>query len=228
MRVGVTFDMSDLERGVASAIRDDMPFVAVLGLTELAKDVRDDLKGDIAVAFESPRPFTINSPAARPAQKRDKPPRSEEYIRSGGNTRTPAGKYLLPQVLGGARRDKGLEVALQTKGLIGRSEQMVPATGLRLNRFGNVTGAFVRRVLAELGAGGRSRYFWSNGSGRLPKGIAERRPRGRVRMIFVAVDDASYRPRFDMAARVAFHANRKATPAFRRASQRVFSRRRRR
>jgi hypothetical protein len=46
-------------------------------------------------------------------------------------------------------------------------------------------------------------------------------------MVFVAVDDASYQPRFDMVALVRRSAQRNAAQAFRRSTNQIFSRRRR-
>lgn len=70
--------------------------------------------------------------------------------RGGGDT--PASKYLLPQIEGGKRRIKRMELALQARAAMPKGWLAVPARGARLDAYGNVSRGQVAQIISQLGA----------------------------------------------------------------------------
>lgn len=150
---------------------------------------------------------------------------AEIYIRDEAFKGTPPAKYLLPQVQGGNRRLKGMEVLLQAKGAMPQGMFAVPGQGAPLDVHGNVRSGVVRQVISQLQAGGergydsnetdasrkrrKARRSNSRGDffalkqrrGRLLPGIYERFKFGGtsvLRSIFVFVRDVRYTRRYDI------------------------------
>lgn len=69
---------------------------------------------------------------------------------SAGNG-TPATKYLMPQVAGGARHVKRFERALQAAGAMPTGWQAVPAAGARLDAYGNISRGQIGQILSQVG-----------------------------------------------------------------------------
>lgn len=142
--------------------------------------------------------------------------KDDSGVSNGG---TPATVYLTPQVAGGARRLKRLELALQAKGSMPSGWQVVPAQGARLDAYGNVSRGQVMQVISQVGtellagsnrtmssdarkriaaqrrAGGRF-FVVMPGKGKQP-GVYQREFFGRnVTPVFIFVRSTSYRPRY--------------------------------
>lgn len=135
-----------------------------------------------------------------------------------GSGETPAGKYMIPNVEGGTRRLKGMEVALRMAGVLPAGWFAVPGQGARLDSYGNVSSGQVIQVLSQLRlqiVGGFSRSMTGGrgairaqkkaggtffvvypGGGKQP-GIYQREFYGRnVTPVFIFVRNVHYSPRY--------------------------------
>jgi len=196
---------------------NQVPFATASALTATANEVRTEQLDVMATVFDRPTPYTLRSLQVRPATKQllnadvgfKEAPRSSKH-------------YLLPQVEGGGRPHKPFEKWLIRKGVMASSEYAVPASGLRLNAYGNVSPGIITQILSQLSAGpdamqwetsksrkragpARSRYFIPKAGGNLRRGIWRRTGKGKVEPVFVFVANVGYQARFafyDISQRV--------------------------
>lgn len=219
-------------------------------LTRTAIEAKDAAVARMSVDLDRPTPYTRNSVRVKTATGteaaagvRNLPNPNDPFdgrlVESGylsadvfvkdasGITRkgTPATEYLMPQVVGGARRLKRLELALQAKGAMPKGWQVVPAAGARLDAYGNVSRGQVMQVISQLGtelvaganrtmstdarkrinaqrrAGGRF-FVVMPGGGKQP-GVYQREFYGHnVTPVFIFVRSTAYRPRYGFHAEV--------------------------
>ena len=170
--------------------------------------------------FDRPTPLTQKSVLYRQATKESLT--AWVFIRDEAAKGTPPSKYLMPQVLGGARGAKRFEAALRAIGVMEANEFAVPAIGYKRDAYGNVPGSTIVSILSQLKAhrdvgymmnetapsaarnrrSGKARYFVPSGYRaekamlRLPRGIYERRG-NTVRAVFMFVKQPTYRKRYD-------------------------------
>lgn len=214
----------------------DRRFAAAVAtaLTRTAASGRQVVQQAAAASFDRPTPYTLRQIrfVSASAQKlvsavgfnvaaiQDEFGRVIRFADLGpGNT--PAGEYLPPNVTGGTRRLKRMEVALQAAGLLPPGWFAVPGQGARIDAYGNVSKGQVIEVLSQLRlqmvagssrnistqarsairaqrrAGGR--YFAvpvGDTTGRQP-GVYQREFVGRnITPVFVFVRGVNYKPRF--------------------------------
>jgi hypothetical protein len=106
-------------------------------------------KKDMPSFFDRPTPFTINSMYLQLAS----PSKLEASVQWKDPAKgRSAGQYLQPEVSGGQRRLKGLEVGLQRVGQMPSGYYAIPSTSVQLDQYGNVPSALVRTVLRYLQA----------------------------------------------------------------------------
>lgn len=115
---------------------------------------------------------------------------------------------LKPHIPGGSndRASKGLEVGLRAQGKLRADEYLVPSRSMRLNQYGNITGALARKILADVRTRG-GKYTWaeirSSRTGQAVRGVwltskLRRRQLDGKALIMVAVQRPSYTTkRFD-------------------------------
>jgi hypothetical protein len=115
-------------------------------LTATARDAQKSIKSETTTRLDRPTPFTLNSTYVKPAtaQKLEAYVGFKEFAGKG----TPAGKYIQPQIHGGGRRDKGLEVGLRFAGVLPQGWYAVPGPSARLNAYGNMSAGEVVRILS--------------------------------------------------------------------------------
>ncbi|RVD65258.1 hypothetical protein [Mesorhizobium sp. M7A.F.Ca.ET.027.03.2.1] len=195
-----------------------VPFATAKALTATANEVRADHRDLLPLLFDRPTPYTLNSLQVTPATKqhlnaivgfRDSP-RSRQH-------------YLMPQVEGGSRPHKGFEKWLIGNGVMSSSEYAVPASGLRLNAYGNVSPGVITQILSQLAASPdamqwetsrsrkragstRSRYFIPKPGGALRRGIWRRSGKGKIEPLFLFVSSVGYSVKynfFDLSQRIA-------------------------
>ncbi len=186
-----------------------VPFVAAVALTNAMKDAREAERETMRSVFDQPSNFTLNSLMVRPATKQRL--QAELGFKEGGSS-IPAWKFLGPQVAGGTRRHKRFEVLLIRKGLMLEGEFAVPSTRCPRDGNGNVSGAFITRMLSALGAqsdryqnttarskrrnvGRNVEYIVFRNHGKAPDGIYLQKEKWAV-PIFLFVKGVSYSKRF--------------------------------
>lgn len=101
--------------------------------------------------IDRPTPFTLNSMFLKKAtgQKVEATVQWKEWTGSGT---MPAGKYLTPEVYGGARKQKRFERALQAAKLMPQGFVAVPTKDAPIDNYGNVPGGFITQILSYLRA----------------------------------------------------------------------------
>ncbi|MFC6838614.1 hypothetical protein [Xanthomonas theicola] len=200
--------------------RDQLPFAVMQACNATAFEIRETWKRTAPRVFDRPAPLTVNAAMYRKATK-DKL-FAEIFLRDETFKGTPPSKYLLPEVQGGGRRQKGLEVLLQAKGLMPRGHFAVIGRGATPDQYGNVRGGQITAILSQLKAQRDDYQNQSSGSvrrrasrrkrggkyfvltkqrGRLKPGIYERIDTGfgsAVRSIFFFTARATYKPRYDI------------------------------
>lgn len=234
MRITLTSNIDEVRKQFAEF--SDRRFNAAMAtaLTRTAVQVRDAVQAEMPRVLDRPTPYTTRQLRYVPARA-DRLAAAVGFnvvnvtdergatiaFRDLGPGETPAGKYLTPQIEGGTRRLKRLEVALRAVGALPDGWLAVPGQGANLDAYGNVSRGQVVQVLSQLRiqlvagsnrnmsgdvrkqiaaqrkAGGR--FFVVNpGQGKLQPGIYQREFIGRnITPVFIFVRGASYKRRFD-------------------------------
>lgn len=207
----VTLDsnVKDVIRRIESNLRDQIPFVNAYALTKTAQDVRADEIATMQRVFDRPTRFTLNALYVRPATKSDQFAVCE--FKEGFGS-IPAWRYLGPQVVGGKRSHKSFEKRLIAKGLMKPNEFAVPASHAPVDAYGNVTGAFITRMLSMLGAQNdsaqnttlkskarakaRGQYLVLREDAHVQPGVYHRKGARGIEPVFIFTRPPTYRPRF--------------------------------
>lgn len=234
MRITLTSNIDEVRKQFAEF--SDRRFAASMAtaLTRTAVQVRDAVQAEMPRVLDRPTPYTLRQLRYVPARA-DRLAAAVGFnvvnvtdergstiaFRELGPGETPAGKYLTPQIEGGTRRLKRLEVALRAVGALPDGWLAVPGQGANLDAYGNVSRGQVVQVLSQLRiqlvagsnrnmsgdarkqiaaqrkAGGR--FFVVNpGQGKLQPGIYQREFIGRnITPVFIFVRSANYKRRFD-------------------------------
>ena len=199
-----------------------MPSAYARGLTETAKDAKSEVRKAIPRFIDRPTPWTLNSLFHFSAEKKDLRAAVAFKNRKGRISRSMMGKInadesIAMQVFGGKRRLKASEKTLLRNGITSKSRPyLVPGPGARIDRYGNVPGSFVNKVLYQTVKRGsasqgysrplnnRSRsaakagqYFIKRGRfGRDATGIFQKKGKGRIVPVFFFVGQPKYNARF--------------------------------
>jgi len=148
------------------------PFVAAVTLTRSMQDAQAAIKSEARRAFDRPTAYALNGTFLKPAKKTNLEARVWVKDQPFGKG-TPADRFLLPQIYGGTRGQKGMERLLQRSGLMPSGRYAVPAAGAQLDGNGNVKRSQITQILSQLklqrGAGFESR---ATGSARSNRSIA--------------------------------------------------------
>jgi hypothetical protein len=193
-------------------------------LTRTAKQSREVMQRRLGQLFDRPTPYTLNALFFTGATAQ-RLVASVKFKDEGAGSGTPATKYLLPNVEGGARRSKRFEVALQAAGHLPAGWVVTPGPGASIDAFGNISKGQVIQVLSQLRitlvagsnrnmsfdkgksisaqrkAGGR--FFVVKPGGRARPGVYQREFVGRgVTPVFWFVHHAAYKKRLDFDAEV--------------------------
>lgn len=233
MNLTITTNVADVRRQLAEF--SDRRFNAALAtaLTRTAVQVRTEVLASMPRLLDRPTPYTLRQlryvgatadrlaaavgfNVATVTDQRGAP----IGYRDLGPGETPAGKYLQPQIEGGSRRLKRLEVALKAIGALPAGWFAVPGQGATIDAYGGVSRGQIVQVLSQLrvqlvagsqrnlAAGARGiaaqrkaggRFFVIRpGEGRGQPGIYQREFIGRnVTPVFIFVKSVAYSKRFD-------------------------------
>ena len=195
----------DIKSELPKAIRwtdqmtKQLPFAISQALNSVGFDSRTALKGATRSYFNNPTRFIENAWLVKKSTKRDL-----VVTVYPEKKRAP---YLKANIEGGRRGRKPMEVKLQSLqvGNMPSGQRFVPAV-IKQNAQGNVTRATIGRIIKNTQTNGRNSVFVGKPlGGARPAGVYQRMPSGILRPLFVAVDAASYRPRFpinDIAQKV--------------------------
>lgn len=216
----VTTFLSDLEKR-------QLPFAQALALTKLAEEARKQIAAQAAKVFDRPKPSTINTGNSGPmflraATKRK--PEAEVRVKDRPQVKgDPALVYLSHAILGGGRVEKRSEFLLRKNGILPNGFFIVPGSGAKLDKYGNVSNGQIQQILALLRSqrdslanssrddGGKSRnfanlnrrYFVASATRQetrhLPEGVWERLPgKRRIQPVLIFTPRAPvYRKRLN-------------------------------
>jgi hypothetical protein len=145
-------DPSDLARGLSDVERKQVPIATVWALNDTAKDVLDHMQVRMRIVFDNPTRFATNAFMVWRANKSTMTAEIKERPSVGSH------HFLKVQEVGGARPKTGLE-RLMTSRLAydGDITAIVPASGAKLNSFGNWSPGERNKVLSAVQAQGDTR-----------------------------------------------------------------------
>jgi len=152
LRVDLTGITQRLPEFLDDLARRQLPFATALTLTRIAKDAKEDLTREIPKRFDRPTPFTQRSVYMKAATKKTQS--AEVWLKDFIGKGTPAAKYLAPQIFGGARDLKRFERRLDYAGILPKGRFVMPTRDTPMDRYGNISGPWLNKVLSELGAQG--------------------------------------------------------------------------
>ena len=219
----ITVDERNLvSRQLTELERSQVPFALMTAINDTAFQTRQRWKEVMPRLFDRPTPLTMNAILYTKATKAN--PEATVFVRDEAFKGTPPARYLLAQVMGGQRRQKGFERQLTQAGLLQAGMFAVPGRGALLDRYGNLPLSLLNRVKAQLGVmsdpltnetaasrqrrqgraakkGARGGNFFALRArrGRLAAGIYERVATGfgsAVKSILIFVRRATYRRRY--------------------------------
>jgi len=189
--------------------REQIPFATALALTDTAKDIKAEHVRLLPLVFDRPTRFTMNSLMVTPATKYKL--QATVFFKEN-NTQKYGKHYLMPQVQGGGRPHKRFEYWLIQHGLMMSDEYAVPARGLKLNAFGNISSGTIVQILSQLAASpdatqwetktsrkragsSRARYFAPQQGSNLHRGIWRRLGK-KVEPVLIFVKSVRYEVRY--------------------------------
>ena len=230
MPISIKFAVNtrDVEAALNGVSRQ-VPFALARALTLVARSAVGDVQAGMKKSFRNPTPYTLNAFYAKPANKADLTAWVGTRTNTGGRG-TPAANYLAPNIEGGPRRLKGMEIRIGSQA-VGSPEFVIPARGAdrdgngnwsrgqigqmlsRLNSFNDVgqsisattTRRLHRMKLTLAATGHRSNYFVAHAKGNgAPIGIWRLVSKGVVEPVAIfSLGAPQYSPIFDLQGIVA-------------------------
>jgi hypothetical protein len=133
MRIDVQFDTAAVTRQLTRLQREQIPFATALTLTRLADAAKKAMPAELERILDRPKPYTT-----RYSVYTERATKTKLYSVVGFKDRQAA--YLEALLTGGRRKLKGSE-----QRFLGRP--IVPGPDVRLDRYGNVPGPTLIRIL---------------------------------------------------------------------------------
>jgi hypothetical protein len=165
-------DVSNIEQHLSKMASDQVPFATVLALTRTAKFAEKKIREEIPRVFDRPTPFARNSTYVQPATKARR--YAMVFIREQEKGRVAPIRFLQAQIYGGTRSLKSFEKRLIAEGKMPPGHYAVPAAAATLDRYGNIPGGQITRMLSDVRA-----HF--DASQNITAGSRQRRMRSRTR-----------------------------------------------
>ena len=185
--INVKADFSRARALIDGTIKQ-VPFATARALTATAKAVELAEKAEIRQVFDNPVPFTQRGVGITPATK--------QKLVAVVFLKREQSAYLDAQIKGGARKRKPFEARF-SKEQGQPVPSAVPGSGANLNQFGNLSKAQIER-LGRQARGRKQNVFVPKPGDRLPPGVYQRQPDGKVKAVLVFTKaPAKYRKRFD-------------------------------
>lgn len=149
-----------IEEECGSLLPRRIQFAMLKAIDRTADKTKSRLYSEMHKIFDRPTPFILNSLRTKPPSMSDLS--SEIGFKSDWVSRSPG--ILTPQVEAGARGFKAFEMALSRAGRLAGNEHLVPARGVPLNQYGNVSPGLIGRIIAGLRAQAGTRANTKAGS----------------------------------------------------------------
>lgn len=155
--INIDTNAKEIARMLDKVRKGQIPFAQSLIANRMAQEVKKNEISVMQARLDRPMPFTLNSLKLTPGNKRE--PYASVWFKNFAPKGTPAGKYLMPQVYGGQRPQKRVERALIARGYMKGGQYLVPASGAKMDAFGNMRKGQVQQVLSILRAFGQQGYM---------------------------------------------------------------------
>lgn len=148
----ITINFAVNTRDVEAALNGvsrQVPFALARALTSVARSSVGDIQAEMKKTFRNPTPYTLKAFYAKPATTKDLT--AWVGTRDGSGKGTPAANYLAPNIVGGPRRLKGIELRLGSQAL-GSPEFIIPGRGAVRDGNGNWSRGQIGQMLSRLNA----------------------------------------------------------------------------
>lgn len=202
-------NIAEWTRNLEDIYRRQIPYATAQALNDTVEDLRDHHRMVLPVVFDRPTRYTLNSLRVLKASTRRDLVAGIYFKESNRSGR----HYLLPQVEGGGRPHKAFEKWLIRRGIMASNEYAVPASGLKLDAYGNVSTGIITSILSQLFAGpdahqwetkrsrkragqARNRYFVPQAGSALRRGIWRRKGKKTIEPVFIFVSAVAYQTRY--------------------------------
>lgn len=191
IHLSTTSTLGALDLKFQALAQRQIPFATSLAINRIAELSLPALRSNMAVVFDRPKPFTLNS----------------LFIKRSTKTNLTAvvfhsdkvAPYILPEITGGPRGEKRFEL------IIG-NQVLVPTKNVRRDSYGGVSRALITKILSQakpLAQRGQqlilSQYVIvkPGETSKLAPGLYERRD-GKIVALFFFKPVATYTQRYDM------------------------------
>ena len=200
--------LQDAARGMQDVPSRVLPYATATALTKSAKRGQKAIIARLSVDFQNPVAYTLNATRIEVASKDHLFARIAVKDQGTGGGRPTS--YLLPEVEGGTRGEKGMERALRFAGILMSGERAMPGAGVMRDSFGNVPAATVRTILRSVSRPGAAQKRTASG-GIFAGAVGRKQTRGiwqrdgkKIRPLFVFTKNLpTYRPRLDFVGAAA-------------------------
>lgn len=221
--VSVQSNIDQAIRELGVTIKAQVAYAARKAVVKTAEDVRQAQIREMRDVFDRPTPYTLSSVENKLITTN--PPTAHVWLKDFAGKGTPASKFLLAQIKGGARPIKRFEAALRSVGALPEGMIAVPASGAKLDAYGNMDRGQIVQILsyfrafpeagykanmtaktkARLAKGTKKKrgmaYFVGRPGDRLPLGVWQRTNFGQlgsaIKPVLIFADAAYYRPIFN-------------------------------
>lgn len=157
--ITVQTNVADTARRLdAKAIRQ-LPFIRSLALNRTAQIIKPGMIQVMKQRFDRPTPYTLNSLRIVAADRKQAVQEAKVHFKDDSYKGTPATKFLTPGMYGGPRGHKRFEKALISKGLMKSDQFAMPASGAKLDAYGNMQRGQIVQILSALKAFGEQGYM---------------------------------------------------------------------
>lgn len=173
MRIDLSNNIAEVVQRV-EAYASQVPFAISRAINESINESRTNVQHVMRQVFDRPTPWVLNS--LRPKYSR-KTNLTGELAFKDQWTGDRANSMLEPQIFGGERRYKAMEVRLKRMGYLPEGWQVVPGAGAKLDSYGNMSRGEISLILNVLGTYTEAGYNKANDKTRakLAKGAATKR-----------------------------------------------------
>ena len=163
--ISVTVKTRDVEAALGAASKQ-IPFALARALTSVARSAVGDVQAGMKKSFRNPTAYTLNAFYAKPAKKSDLTAWVGTRENTGGKGRS-AANYLAPNIEGGPRQFKGMEIRIGSQA-VGSPQFVIPARGADRDSNGNWSRGQIGQMLSRLNsANGEGQSISANTTRRL-------------------------------------------------------------
>jgi hypothetical protein len=131
--------LEEVQRLLRNLSEKEIQYATFVGTNRIAYAVMEEQREELETVFSNPRRFIITG------IRYEKMTKTRRYARAYWLPERNV--YIEPHVIGGARALKKIEHIYRRHGILPGDRWMVPGPGAPLDRFGNPTKAFNRRIM---------------------------------------------------------------------------------